>query len=59
MKKKLISLFTVMCLMLGTLGTFTAFADDTTADITEISALSELEAFRDSVNAGNTYIRTL
>lgn len=30
MKKKLISLFTAMCLILGTLGTFTAFADDAT-----------------------------
>lgn len=58
MEKKLISLFTVMCLMFGTLSTFTAFADDTTADITEISALSEPEAFRDSVNAGNTYVRS-
>lgn len=30
MKKKFISLFTAMCLILGTLGTFTAFADDAT-----------------------------
>lgn len=30
MKKKLIPLFTAMCLVLGTSGTFTAFADDAT-----------------------------
>lgn len=55
MKKKLISLFTAMYLILGILGTFTAFADDTSTYITEISTLAELEAFRNSVNAGNTY----
>ncbi len=52
--KKFISLFTTFCIVLSILGTFTVFADDTTADL-EISTLAELEAFRDDVNNGNTY----
>lgn len=53
--KKLISLFTMLCIVFGVFGTFTVFAQDSAADITEISTLAELEAFRDDVNSGNTY----
>lgn len=52
--KKIISLFTALCIVFGVLGTFTVFADDTAADL-EISTLAELEEFRDDVNSGNTY----
>lgn len=51
--KKIISLFTTLCIVFSMFGTFTVFADDT--DITEISTLAELEAFRDNVNNGDTY----
>ncbi len=51
--KKLISLFTTLCIVFGVFGAFTVFAEDT--DITEISTLAQLEAFRDDVNSGNTY----
>lgn len=53
--KKLISLFTMLCMVFGVFGSFTVFAQDSAADITEISTLAELEAFRDDVNSGNTY----
>lgn len=53
--KKLISLFTMLCMVFGVFGSFTVFAQDSVADITEISTLAELEAFRDDVNSGNTY----
>lgn len=49
--KKIISLFTAFCIVISMLCTFTVFADETT----EISTIAELEAFRDSVNSGNTY----
>lgn len=52
--KKIISLFTTLCIVLGVLGTFTVFAEETATDL-EISTLTELEAFRDDVNKGNTY----
>lgn len=52
--KKIISLFTTLCIVLGVLGTFTVFAEETATDL-EISTLTELEAFRDDVNNGNTY----
>lgn len=52
--KKFISLFTTLSIVFGVLGTFTVFADETTADL-EISTLAQLEAFRDDVNNGNTY----
>lgn len=51
--KKIISLFTTLCIVFSMFGTFTVFADDT--DITEISTLAELEAFRNNVNNGDTY----
>ena len=53
--KKIISLFTTLCIVFSMLGTFTVFAEETAADIAEISTLAELEAFRDDVNNGNTY----
>lgn len=42
-------------MVFGVFGSFTVFAQDSAADITEISTLAELEAFRDDVNSGNTY----
>lgn len=54
--KKIISIFTILSVTLTMVSTFSsAAADNTMADITEISTLAELEAFRDSVNNGNTY----
>ncbi|MCI8403355.1 MAG: hypothetical protein HFE49_00465 [Clostridia bacterium] len=52
--KKIISLFTTLCIVFSMLGTFTVFAQDSAADL-EISTLAQLEAFRDDVNGGNTY----
>lgn len=52
--KKIISLFTTLCIVFGVLGIFTVFADGTPADL-EIGTLAQLEAFRDDVNSGNTY----
>lgn len=54
MNKRLISMLTALSIVLGMFGTFTVFADETAADL-EISTLAELEQFRDSVNAGNSY----
>ncbi len=53
--KKFISLFTMLSIILSMLGTFTVFAEERAADITKISTLAELQAFRDDVNSGNTY----
>ncbi len=52
--KKIISLFTTLCIAFSMLGTLTVFAQDSAADM-KISTLAELEAFRDDVNSGNTY----
>lgn len=52
--KKIISLFTTLCIVFGVLGIFTVFADGTSSDL-EIGTLAQLEAFRDDVNGGNTY----
>lgn len=52
--KKIISLFTTLCIVFGVLGIFTVFADGTSSDL-EIGTLAQLEAFRDDVNNGNTY----
>lgn len=52
--KKLIALCTGFCIVFSMLGAFTAFAEETAADL-EIGTLAELEAFRDAVNEGNTY----
>lgn len=49
--RKLISLFVAFSIM-GAMPV--TFADQPTADILKISTLAELEAFRDSVNAGDT-----
>ncbi len=52
--KKIISLLTALSIVFSVFGIFTVFAGYT-EETMEISTLAELEAFRDSVNAGNTY----
>lgn len=53
MKQKILSIFTVLAMLISLFGAvpITASAED----ITTISTLSELEAFRDSVNSGTNY----
>lgn len=52
--KKFVSLCTTISIVFTMFSTFAVFADSTAADV-EISTLAELEAFRDNVNAGNSY----
>lgn len=52
--KKFVSLCTTLSIVFTMFGTLSVFADSTAADV-EIATLAELEAFRDSVNAGNSY----
>lgn len=52
--KKIVSLCTTISIVFTMFSTFAVFADSTAADV-EISTLAELEAFRDNVNAGNSY----
>lgn len=54
MKKRILSMITALAMVMSLISGFTV----TTAsaeDITTISTLAELKAFRDSVNSGTTY----
>ncbi len=53
--KKIVTLFTMLCIVFSMLGTFTVSAKYEAGQVVFISDLAELEQLRDEVNSGSTY----